>query len=216
MVSREREGGKVVTGTEVFDGPECEALNLARVNHALATVDMVSKTVLDAGCGVGHLGAVLRQHGAFPWCVDARPANIERLRTLYPNLNHAVVDVESGPAAIGPFDVVFCCGLLYHLESPLRALRNLASALKPDGTLYLETIILRTSMGPTMTLVEEGDGANDALRRLAHRPSALWVLTALRALFREVAMCDPQPDHPDFTAVGGKNTRASFVARAPK
>lgn len=37
------------------------------------------------------------------------------------------------------FDVIFCLGVLYHRPSPLAALRDLARALRPGGTLLLES-----------------------------------------------------------------------------
>lgn len=37
------------------------------------------------------------------------------------------------------FDVIFCLGILYHRPSPLDALKDLLTALKPGGTLLLES-----------------------------------------------------------------------------
>lgn len=37
------------------------------------------------------------------------------------------------------FDVIFCLGILYHRPSPLEALRDLRSALKPGGVLIIES-----------------------------------------------------------------------------
>lgn len=37
------------------------------------------------------------------------------------------------------FDVVFCMGIIYHRPSPIDMLRNILDALKPGGTLILET-----------------------------------------------------------------------------
>ena len=46
--------------------------------------------------------------------------------TLHPNIPFETRDIEdSSVAQLGPFDLVLCFGLLYHLESPLRAIRHL-------------------------------------------------------------------------------------------
>jgi len=37
------------------------------------------------------------------------------------------------------FDVIFCLGILYHRPSPIEALRDLRSALKPGGVLIIES-----------------------------------------------------------------------------
>jgi tRNA (mo5U34)-methyltransferase len=37
------------------------------------------------------------------------------------------------------FDVIFCMGIIYHRPSPIDTLRNILAALKPGGTLLLET-----------------------------------------------------------------------------
>ncbi len=39
------------------------------------------------------------------------------------------------------FDIIQCPGVLYHLENPIRALRNMRKAVKPNGRLLLETAI---------------------------------------------------------------------------
>ncbi|MFP7753580.1 tRNA 5-methoxyuridine(34)/uridine 5-oxyacetic acid(34) synthase CmoB [Thermodesulfobacteriota bacterium B35] len=39
----------------------------------------------------------------------------------------------------GCFDVIFCLGILYHRPSPVEALRSLQAALKPGGTVIIES-----------------------------------------------------------------------------
>lgn len=59
-------------------------------------------------------------------------AGLESLRTELLGME----DLGLFPAC---FDVIFCLGVLYHRPSPLAALRDLAHALKPGGTLLLES-----------------------------------------------------------------------------
>ena len=40
------------------------------------------------------------------------------LQRRYPETKSVAADVEDSLAALGRFEIVFCYGLLYHLESP--------------------------------------------------------------------------------------------------
>jgi 2-polyprenyl-3-methyl-5-hydroxy-6-metoxy-1,4-benzoquinol methylase len=53
--------------------------------------------------------------------------------------------------SLGRFDIVHCLGLLYHLENPLAALKNLHRVC--DGVLLLETIIVDSKL-PMLLLAD--------------------------------------------------------------
>ena len=40
------------------------------------------------------------------------------------------------------FDVIFCLGVLYHRSDPIAALKSLSRALRPDGEIILDTLII--------------------------------------------------------------------------
>jgi 2-polyprenyl-3-methyl-5-hydroxy-6-metoxy-1,4-benzoquinol methylase len=78
------------------------------------------------------------------------------------------VDVgDRALSALRQFDVVFCDGLLYHLEKPLAALRNIASVW--EGLFLLETIVCDHSE-PVLAPVHESVVSNHALGGLGFRP----------------------------------------------
>lgn len=52
---------------------------------------------------------------------------------------HGVEDLIDFPQN---FDVVLCMGVLYHRTDPIHTLKNLAKALRPNGELILDTLIL--------------------------------------------------------------------------
>jgi 2-polyprenyl-3-methyl-5-hydroxy-6-metoxy-1,4-benzoquinol methylase len=113
----------------VFDAANYQKINNARLDH-LASLEIAveGKSVLDAGCGVGHLSSFFAERGARVVCVDARPENIGRLHSLYPGREAHVANVEFDRLSeLGRFDIVFCYGLLHHVENPIAALRNMAS-----------------------------------------------------------------------------------------
>lgn len=189
-----RRGG----GLEVFDTPEALAINEARISHLeWLGLALAGKRVLDAGCGVGHLAARLERMGCKVVCVDGREVNISSLRNRYPALEAHVANVESEPLeSFGRFDVVFFYGLLYHLENPLQALRNLESVC--NELMLLETIICDHEL-PLLRVEDEGLEMNQALGGLGCRPTPHYVVLALNRIgFQHVYAPLSPPQHQDF------------------
>ncbi len=212
-------------GLEVFDAPNALAINQARMaNLEGMRLSLAGKRVLDVGCGVGHLGAKLAEMGASVVCVDGRESNIASLRTRYPHLEAQVGNVETDPLArFGRFPIVFCYGLLYHLENPLQSLRNLESVC--EDMLLLETIICDHRLALVRTEDESTD-VNQALGGIAGRPTPHYVVLALNRIgFPYVYAPATPPEHEDFrfewrnnldTARDGHNLRCIFVASRTK
>jgi len=185
-------------GPEAFDQKAAEEINQARMAHlASLGLPLAGKNVLDVGCGVGHLAAHLTTLGCAVVCLDARPQNIASLRARYPHLKAHVADVEREPLApFGQFEIVFAYGLLYHLESPLAALRNMESVCKE--LLLLETMVCDLRL-PALRLEDESPVFSQALAGLGCRPSPSYVVAALNRIgFAHVYAPQAPPEHPDF------------------
>ena len=72
-------------------------------------------TLLDVGCGLGHLLPYLRRRGlgAVDYTgVDVLPEMVDGARARYPDGRFVCADVLSDGAVPGPFDVVVCSGAL--------------------------------------------------------------------------------------------------------
>lgn len=55
------------------------------------------------------------------------------------NLEIDLLGVEHAHLFPECFDIIFCLGIIYHRPSPIEALRDILTALKPGGTLILES-----------------------------------------------------------------------------
>jgi SAM-dependent methyltransferase len=208
-------------GLETFETPDAHGINSARMEHLGSLgLELAGKAVLDVGCGVGHLAQFFVELGCPVTSVDARASNVEGLRARYPGLKAHVLNVETEAlSTLGRFDVVFCYGLLYHLENPVAGVRNMAAAC--DDLVLLETLVC-DHREPMLILVDEPPVNNQAIGHIGCRPSPSFVVMALnRAGFQYVYAPQTAPDHPEFRFAwkndasysrDGRNMRCIFVA----
>lgn len=101
---------------------------------------MCGQTVLDIGCGYGHLiELICSTHGCTGLGIDTDERKINRARER----NHASVSYESklfNPGEITQkFDFVISCAVVEHVIDPVSFIRSHADALKPGGSLILLT-----------------------------------------------------------------------------
>jgi hypothetical protein len=131
-----------------------------------------------------------------------------------------VGDVQSFDlTSLGEFDVVHCFGLLYHLDSPVAALRQLSAVCR--GSLVMETMVCDFDQ-PVTVLTDEPLSSNQALAGLASRPSPAFIAMTLDRLgFAHVYGTTMPPAFPDFQFAwrnnldirrDGHNLRCMFVA----
>ena len=187
------EGG----GVECFDTPEAAAINRARLDH-LASLGLAvnGRSALEVGAGVGHLSRFFLERGCRLVTTEARPENVAELRRRFPDVRSEVADVEDSLAPLGRFEIVFCYGLLYHLESPVRALRNMAEVC--DDLLLIETVVCDSPL-PVARLDDETLTVSQALRGIAHRPSSSYLALALNRIgFDYIYAATGRPEYPDY------------------
>ncbi len=156
------------------------------------------RNCLDAGCGIGFFADYLNLLGLPTVAFDAREENIAEARRRFHDIGFHVHDVESDEVKrLGRFDLVICFGLLYHLENPLRAIRNLEAMT--EKVMIVESMITPGSK-PVATLVDEGVENDLSLRCVAFVPSESCIVKMLYyAGFDKVYRITALPDHEDFS-----------------
>ncbi|MFC1580652.1 class I SAM-dependent methyltransferase [Thermodesulfobacteriota bacterium] len=161
----------------------------------ISTSDL--QTALDAGCGVGIFSQFLSDMGMKVTGFDARNENLAEAKRRYSHLSFKLWDVEDPRIPDrGSFDMVFCLGLLYHLENPFRAIRNLSSMAKK--VIVIESMVSPKSL-PAAVLVDETPGPDQAIQNVAFVPTEACLIKMLyRAGFLHVYRPKKMPKHEDF------------------
>jgi SAM-dependent methyltransferase len=204
----------------VFDRPLQSETRIAREDFLRRVLPpwqaaLGLRNALDIGCGVGYFSAMLRDLQFQVTAVDARSENIAEAQKRHPGINFRVADAEDlGPASLGVFDLVLCFGLLYHLENPLRGMRNWRAL---TGKLLLLESMMVEDEQPFLLLRDEPAGDDQSLRAVSCYPSEGAIIKmAYRAGFPHVYRFRQLPDHEDFRAgVGRARARTVIAASVP-
>jgi FkbM family methyltransferase len=155
------------------------------------------RNALDAGCGVGFFAQSLSEMGLETRGFDGRFENVVEARKRFPKIAFERGDIECPEiAGLGTFDLVLCFGLLYHLESPMRAIRHLR-ALTGKG-LLIESMCA-PGEDARMVMRDEPSQHDQSLTDVAFYPSESCLVKMLyRAGFVNVYRVKQLPGHDDF------------------
>lgn len=108
--------------------------------HPLTKDDFRDKVVLDAGCGMGRNSYWPLQYGARKVVAfdydEGTVAMARKTLQQFSNAEITYADINTFQPE-DRFDIVFSIGVIHHLYRPDIALKNLASLLKPGGTLLI-------------------------------------------------------------------------------
>lgn len=167
-------------------------------------------TAIDVGCGLGFFSQILQECGLSVRAFDGRLANIEEARQRYPKIFFDQGDIEDqNISKLGTFDLVLCFGLLYHLENPLLAIRNLRRLTKKG--LLLESMCI-PGQKPLMLLREEPSQDDQSLTDVAFYPTEASLVKMLyRAGFAGVYSVRDLPDHDDFRDTAEHSRRRTVL-----
>jgi len=212
-----------MSSADWFRLPHYQRHNQRRQEH-LATLGLPfrGRSVLEVGAGIGDHTGFLVDRECRVTSTDGRDDLLQVLRERYPAVKTMVWDVEQpAPAAIGPHDVVYCYGLLYHTRNPdevIAALSHLAREF-----MVLETCVSFGAEPAANLVAEDAKDPTQALSGTGCRPTRSWVMGELRKHFPHVYVTRFQPWHDEFPVDwrdrakhAAALSRAVFVAaRAP-
>ena len=103
--------------------------------------EIQGRSVLDAGCGDGTYAIRLANQGAMVTALDSSfpmlTAARQRASVSHTRVRWCQGDIGSLPFADGSFDVALAITVLCMIDSPERAVRELARILRPGGVLII-------------------------------------------------------------------------------
>ncbi|MBI1274120.1 MAG: DUF1698 domain-containing protein [Alphaproteobacteria bacterium] len=110
-------------------------------------LDFKGKRVLDIGCRDGAMALYAESMGASEVYGIDNDCSMGLMNFVIPFKNSSIKLIECNLNELdrhdlGQFDIIFFCGVLYHLQSPFWGLRQVAQSMREGGTVILETSIL--------------------------------------------------------------------------
>lgn len=199
----------------LFDQPYYLEINEARWASAKKIVSSLPsmETCIDAGCGPGWFAERLAKMGLVVFGIDGRVELTEEARRRVPGAIFSTIDITSlqATAFLPKADLVFCFGLLYHLENPFAAIRALCQA--SSRFLLIETQIAPEE-GAGFQLVSEGKNETQGLTYHSLIPSRTALVKMLYvAGFSHVMRYTGAVNHIDFIdSPSRRHRREIFLA----
>lgn len=195
--------------------------NQRRLEHlASLGLDIVGKTVIELGAGIGDHTSFFLDRSCEVVATEGRPQNIEIIRLRYPDLETIQLDLDTPDLKINQqFDIVYCYGLLYHLQKPTQAIEFMARNCQK--MLLLETCVSFGEEESINLCKERADFPSQAISGNGCRPTRKWVYNQLKQYFEFVYMPITQPNHEEFPidwtlCSPSTLTRSVFIASRQK
>ena len=95
------------------------------------------ESILDLGCGTGHLAQAIVESGAQVVGIDASPEMVERARKAYPDIEFLVADAREFSFPY-QFDAVFSNATLHWIKEAESVVEHISAALRPGGRFVAE------------------------------------------------------------------------------
>jgi SAM-dependent methyltransferase len=193
-------------------------LNQRRQEHLVSLgLPIAGKSVLEVGAGIGAHTHFFRDRGCQMTVTEGRPENLRFLRGRYPGLDIRQLDLDNPAQSFKKqFDLVYCYGVLYHLQRPAEAIAFMAANC--SGQLLLETCVSFGTEEAVNLCPEPKGHPSQAVSGQGCRPTRPWVYSQLAKNFPFVYMPVTQPYHEQFPLNWNVHqsdapyTRAVFIA----
>lgn len=128
------------------------------------------KTILELGCGHGHIGRYLHnQLGAKVTFADGRQGHLDTVKEVMPEAETILIDQNYPWDLKRTFDLIIHWGVLYHLDNWRQDLESTALHTK---LLFLESEVCDSEDFEYEVKVPQVDGYDQDLGKFSTRPSA--------------------------------------------
>jgi 2-polyprenyl-3-methyl-5-hydroxy-6-metoxy-1,4-benzoquinol methylase len=120
-------------------GSDPPALSHANRSRARITAKLMQGSVIDLGCGEGHLAGLIAENGHAVVGIDKNRDKIEIAKALYPKVSFTVGDLRKTGLPERSFDTVLLAEVLEHLPEDVgkEAIEAAMRLLKPGGRLVV-------------------------------------------------------------------------------
>jgi tRNA (mo5U34)-methyltransferase len=183
---------------QLFDTPiDTEWRSDLKWQRLAEAIRWPGRSVLDVGSGNGYYGWKMLAAGASsvvgcdPFLLYVMQYEVIRRYVTAPERHFVIPLADTDlPQRLHKFDIACSMGVLYHRTSPIDHLQTLWHALRPDGQLALETLVITDSQ--PAVLVPAGRYAK--MRNVWFIPSvSMLQLWLQRTGFRKIQVVDVTP-----------------------
>lgn len=187
-----------ISPTEAFHSDHYLRHDQRRLEHlASLGLEIAGARVLEVGAGIGDLTSFFLDRGCQVVTTEARPENLEILRSRYPNLDVRHLNLDKPDLTLNEsFDIVYCYGLLYHLRYPAEAIEFMSRYCQK--VLLLETCVFFGNDSSIHLGTESAGHPSQSISGHGCRPTRKWVFDGLKQYFEFVYMPISQPNHEEF------------------
>ena len=192
-----------------FRNPHHLRHNARRQEHpASLGLAIAGRTVLEVGAGVGDHTTFFLDRDCRVVSVEPRQENCELFAATmakHRKLGYAKADnctlvhgdFESIADRIADrFDIVYCYGLLYHVEDPAAVLAALAQ--RCGDLLLLETRVSAGHREEIHPVYEDKASLSNTFHGMGCQPTRPWIFNRLQELFGHAYVPRTQPAHEEF------------------
>jgi hypothetical protein len=205
----------VLTPEDEFHSQAYHRHNQRRLEHlASLRLPLRGAKVLEVGAGIGDHTGFFVDRDCEVTSLEARAENLQTLKQRYPQANALLFDMDDPQTSVGgPYDIVYCYGLLYHLQNPGNALAYMAE--RCSGLLLLETCVSYGEGKLINPCSEDAGNPSQAFSGIGCRPTRDWVHSQLKQHFEHIYLTMTQPNHEEFpTNWGALPSNPSLLSRA--
>ena len=206
--------GMELSPKEVFLSYRLQQITQRRLEHlASLGLNIARSTVLEVGTGIGDHTSFFLDRGCQVVSTEARKENLEILRSRYPSIEARYLNLDHPDTTLNEsFDIVYCYGVLYHLEKPAEAIKFMSEHCRK--MLLLETCV---SFGDGELLNPSWESPENPVHSISGHccsPTRKWVYHQLREHFNSVYIPITQPNHEEFPTDWNSPPRTKSLSRS--